>query len=376
MIPGNLSPIARISALARISPSRYLALEEGALREAWSANGADALLPLHPSARLGTAIHGILESAGKGDLGFGDQEAVERAWNESVIALEEEMRQSWLERSLLPLSKTINQFEVQRLRTVRKACEISSSLKGPSKPPQPGRAGLGFELWVSTPKGEIGGFIDHAYEIDGRVVLEDYKTGLVLEQNSDGEDTLKTDYLTQLHIYAALYFFTFGKWPRQLQVVTTQGPPVTVSVDKERSLELALAAKSKLSAINETILRPGTGDKDIRRDLAAPSASACKRCLFRPNCDPYAEARAKNQGSWPNDIRGPLKDRRTFANGYTSLTIEHDGSLCAVRSVSPGVRHPGLETAKPGDTIGCFNLRKGTGESQYQETPYTTIYHL
>ena len=69
------------------------------------------------------------------------------------------------------------------------------------------------------------------------------KTGLVLEQSPDGEETLKTDYLTQLHIYAALYFFTFGKWPRQLQVVTTQGPPVTVSVDKERSLELVLAAK-------------------------------------------------------------------------------------------------------------------------------------
>jgi hypothetical protein len=376
MIPGHLTPIGPISALTRISPSRYLALEECGLREAWSANGADALLPLHPSARLGTAIHSILERAGKGDLGLGDQEAVERAWNESVVAIEVVMRQSWLESSLLPLSSTINNFEVQRLRTLRKACEIASSLRSPNTPPQSRRPGLGFELWVRTPEGEIGGFIDHAYEIDGCVVLQDYKTGLVLEQSSDGKQTLKTDYLTQLHIYAALYFFTFGRWPAQLQVITTQGPPITVPVDQQGSLELVLAAKSTLNTINETIRRAGRAQEDIRRALAAPSATACKRCLFRPNCQPYAESQSKDQENWPNDIKGPLKDRRTFANGYISLTIEQDGNLCTVRSVSPGLRHPGLETANPGDTIGCFNLRKGTGDNQYQETPYTTIYHL
>jgi hypothetical protein len=376
MIPGHLPPASPISALTRISPSRYLALEECGLREIWSSNGADILLPLHPSARLGTAIHRILERAGKGELGIGDQEAVERAWNECVVALEAEMRQSWLERSLLPLSDIINNFDVQRLRTLRKAGEISSSLRIPKTRPQAVGPGLGFELWVKTTEGEIGGFIDHAYEIGGRVVLQDYKTGLVIEPGPEGEETLKTDYLTQLHIYAALYFFTFGQWPSQLQVVSTHGPPITVPVEQERSLQLVLAAKTKFNSINETILHTEGAPEDIRWALAAPSPNACKRCLFRPNCQPYAEALSKDHENWPNDVKGTLIDRRTFANGYISLTIERHGNACTVRSVSPGPRHPGLETTKPGDRIGCFNLRKGIGDNQYQETRYTTIYHL
>jgi hypothetical protein len=376
MIPGHLPPVSPIAPLTRISPSRYVALEECGLRETWSANGADILLPLHPSARMGTAIHRILERAGMGELGIEDQEAVERAWNESVVALEAEMQQSWLERSLVPLSNIVNNFDVQRLRTLRKACEISSTLRIPKTRPQAIKPGLGFELWVKTPGGEIGGFIDHAYEIDGRVVIQDYKTGLVIEHSAEGEETLKIDYLTQLHIYAALYFFTFGQWPDELQVVSTQGPPITVPVDQERSLELVLAAKNKFNAINETIRHSGSTAEDIGRALASPSPVACKRCLFRPNCQPYAELLSKDQENWPSDINGTLKDLRTFANGYASLIIERDGNVCIVRSVSPGSRHPGLQTAKLGNRIGCFNLRKGSGDNQYQETPYTTIYRF
>jgi PD-(D/E)XK nuclease superfamily len=377
MIPGYLPPAAPISALTRISPSRYLALEECVLREVWSSSRIETLLPLHPSARLGTVIHRILESAGKGELGIGDQEAVERAWHTGVLALEAEMRQSWLERSLLPLSNSINNFEVQRLRTVRKAVEISLSLGSSKYRPQSTRRGIGFELWVSTPDGEIGGFIDHVNEIDGCIVLQDFKTGLVIELTADGEETLKTDYLTQLQIYAALYFFTFGKWPVQLQVVSTQGPPISIPVDQKRSLELVLAAKQKLEAVNETIRRAGSASEHLERALAAPSPSTCKKCLFRPNCEPYADAaRMDQEENWPHDLNGTLKNRQIFANGFESLTIEHNGNLCIVRSVSSRSRHPGLDTAKSGDKIGCFNLRKGIGSNQYQETPYTTIYRL
>jgi hypothetical protein len=369
ILPNSISPISRLS------PSRYLALEECRLREVWSSNGAENLLPLHPNARLGIVIHRIFEEAGRGHLGHGGQTLVEKCWNEAVATLEAQMQQSWIERSLLPLAQSINNFEVQRLRTIKKAHEICSSPVVQKQQPTVAKPGFGFELRVKTPEGEVGGVIDHAFEIDEQVVLEDYKTGLVLEQNSDGEDVLKSTYVTQLQFYAALYYFTFERWPDRLQVVSTQGPPILIPVNQETSLQLIDDAKAKLRAINDTILHAvGAGDV-VQRTLASPSPDACKKCLFRPNCQPYTTTKVSNPDeSWPIDRIGVLKDLRTFANGYASLTLEDGADLCVIRSISPRPRHPALESANSGDRIGCFNLRRTAALNQYQETAYTTIY--
>jgi hypothetical protein len=355
VVPGNQPAPGPISPISRISPSRYLALDECRLRGIWSSNGAEVLLPLHPNVRLGTAIHRIFEKAGKGNFGIGDQRLVEESWNEAITALEAEMRLSWLECSLLPLSKSVNNFEVQRLRMIAKR-------------------GFGFELWVKTTDGEVGGFIDRAFEIDGKLVLEDYKTGLVMEQNPDGDDVLKTAYLIQLQMYAALYAFTFGQWPDQLHVVSTQGSPIAIDVDREASLQLIVAAKAKLHTINETIRHPEGTNEDILNNLASPSPDVCRRCLFRPSCQAYISKSCNGEEGWPIDRIGVLKEQRTFANGYISLTVEDGKDLCVIRSVSAGSRHPALETVKVGNRVGCFNLRRTAGLNQYQETAYTTIY--
>jgi hypothetical protein len=374
MVPGHQPAPSPISPISRISPSRYLALDECGLRGVWSSNGAEVLLPLHPNVRLGTAIHRIFEKAGKGDFGIGDQRLVEESWNEAIAALEAEMRLSWLECSLLPLSKSINNFEVQRLRVVRKALEISNSFGVPKQKPMIAKRGFGFELWVKTPDGEVGGFIDRAFEIDGKLVLEDYKTGLVMEQNPDGDDVLKTAYVIQLQLYAALYAFTFGQWPDQLHVVSTQGSPIAIDVDREASLQLIVAAKAKLHTINEMIRHPEGTNEDIQNNLASPSPDVCRRCLFRPSCQAYISKSCNDEEGWPIDRIGVLIEQRTFANGFISLTVEDGNDLCVIRSVSPGSRHPALETAKLGNRVGCFNLRRTAGLNQYQETAYTTIY--
>lgn len=63
--PGVLPRTPSIHPLKRISPSRFISLRECALREVWTANRQPSLLPTSPVAKLGTAIHKLLELAGK-----------------------------------------------------------------------------------------------------------------------------------------------------------------------------------------------------------------------------------------------------------------------------------------------------------------------
>src|SRR5262245_19825417 len=97
MTPGILDRALHLVPVQRISPSRYEALRQCALREAWAAAGEPPLLPLPPAARLGTAIHQLLEEAGKGQLAPGERGQIERRWEELVAEAETKMRASWLE---------------------------------------------------------------------------------------------------------------------------------------------------------------------------------------------------------------------------------------------------------------------------------------
>jgi hypothetical protein len=217
------------------------------------------------------------------------------------------------------------------------------------------------------------------FENDGKLVIQDYKTGLVLEQEATKNPTEpKTEYVTQLRMYAALYFCTFGRWADELQLVSTQAPPITVPVDQNESMRLVGDAKRKLDSINELILNADPLPQKVPSVLARPSPSACKNCLFRPNCEPLWIARASSTDSedWPHDVRGEIRAQQTLANGYISLAVQDGENSDLIRSISPGSRHPGLQTSEVGDTIACFNLKREVRNNQYRETPYTTIYRL
>src|ERR1017187_7503515 len=91
--PGVLPPIHAVAPLGRISPSRYLSLKECRLREVWAANHVAVMLPISARARLGSAIHSLLEEAGKHPFTSRDQ--IEKSWKAIMTALEAQMQQSW-----------------------------------------------------------------------------------------------------------------------------------------------------------------------------------------------------------------------------------------------------------------------------------------
>ena len=58
-------PLKKIN---RISPSRYQSMNLCKLKEIWASNKKPLLLPQHPTAYLGTAIHAILEMTFKSEI--------------------------------------------------------------------------------------------------------------------------------------------------------------------------------------------------------------------------------------------------------------------------------------------------------------------
>src|SRR5438132_11173630 len=107
--PGILPDHFNVAPIPRISPSRFLGLKSCRLREIWASNRVPALLPTNARARLGTIIHETLAAAGRGE--FSSETAVENYWTTAANNTEQEMLGSWLERSLVPLRKSVRNYE-------------------------------------------------------------------------------------------------------------------------------------------------------------------------------------------------------------------------------------------------------------------------
>ena len=111
----------------RVSPSRYTAMQACLLREVWSASGNEPLLPPSPLAELGSLIHRLLEAAGRGQLNGGGNGKVDATWEELVSQSEKKMALSALRKHQIPLSRSIPDFEVRKLRACRRAAEIAAA---------------------------------------------------------------------------------------------------------------------------------------------------------------------------------------------------------------------------------------------------------
>ena len=286
--PGILPNQLGIAPLKRISPSCFLSLKECSLREVWS-QGHAALLPPWPASRVGTVAHKLIELAGRGELVAENDTDLEKTWNKLIEEAEQRMAASWLERPLLPLSRSVHDFEVRRQRAFNRAREftrpqghVQARLKSDDD-----KTGAGFERWVQSTDGKVGGKIDQVMKVDEGILLRDYKTGYILQEHTVGEERqLKESYQIQLKLYAALYHSTQGKWPVALQVIPMEGSPQDVPFTPAESAALLAEARGIIDDLNRSIDQLNAGPLEERNllQIASPSAKACRYCPFRPAC--------------------------------------------------------------------------------------------
>lgn len=371
MLPGRLPPVAAPRLVHAISPSRFTGMQACALREVWSAGHVPGLLPASPAARLGTAGHRLLEEAGRGDF-FGVPESqIELRWDELVSVTEAAMAANWLERHLLPLSRAVPDFAVRRIRAVTRAKQLAAEADRAKSMTHADAEPYGGEVAVMTPDGKAVGRIDAVLRGENGPLIRDYKSGAIHEQHTT---TIKSDYVTQLKLYAAMYAEMTGVWAERLEVMALSGSAEAVPFDTAECAALLHEARTALDAINKTIAA-AADMADAARLLARPAPSTCIYCAYRPHCSAYTQAsRSSPELKWPNDVWGPLRERRTLGNGLVMIAVDTAAGTVVVRGLTPGPdRHPALDIADVGSQLSIFGMR-WSGGGTYSEGNSTVIY--
>jgi len=325
------------------------------------------LLPVSPAAAIGSAIHSLLEEAGKGALpGIND---ISSRWEKLVDTLNEKLSKSWLDSYCVPLSKTVRDYDFKKLRAIRKAAEIHSTMQLYDNVVAASR----HELWVQSGDGFLGGAIDIADVTAEGTVLRDYKSGQIYEG-----DEIKPAYKLQLKLYAALYKEMVGEWPIALQIEPLKGQSVDVPFTRDECTALFVEALSLFHEINQQVssLQGETTHSESMRSLANPSRQVCQFCQFRPVCGPYLrERRAERADDWPADMLGKVIEITALKNGKLLIGIEDSHGATYLRGVTNSVdRHPALAFLKLSDWIGVFGVMRSPAADTFSESVQTVIY--
>lgn len=371
---GLLGPPPPLRPLEAISPSQFSGLQACALSGVWAANRVHRPLPASPAARLGTIAHRLLEDAGRGLLDDPSPAGVERRWDELLAGANEAMANSWLDRHLVPLSESVADFEVRKLRATRLARELALSATR-DLALAVGNHRSGHEMVVSTPDGRATGRIDAVVAGPDGLVIRDYKSGAIYQEYSANTSTLKEAYSTQLKLYAAVFAAMTGEWPVRLEVVPVAGEPEEVPFSPAEAEQLLLEAVRLLDAVNGVLAT--TEPRSQQELLARPSTHNCRFCPYRPWCAPYRRAADAAPDGWPADTWGEVTEVRSLGNSRILLTLEHDGLLARLAGLDPRPeRHPALALLDVGDPVAAFDLRRQRGSSSLSEGTMTVIYRL
>jgi RecB family exonuclease len=375
-------PLRIAGSVATLAASSFHSFEECQLRGAWTATKALPLLPSGPGARLGSVVHRLFEIVSREVSRYSTTQQREACWARIVSEVEAAMAASHLEARFVPLKDSAPQYELVRLRALARAEELIRA-----SPHAGGRAGanagtegkvrLGTEVRVESSDGRITGRVDRILATASGPVLQDYKTGAILNIRHGAEPELKPEYFDQLRLYAALYFESTGSWPVALQVVPLAGSPWAIPYLPADALQLIARARAMLAEVNAT-LKAAAGDWEVAEvALAGPSGSACRFCAYRPACKAYISfPRVSDDRTWPADVLGVFKAITRLGNGRLMLSLTlADGSTAYVRGITDGtVVGAGLESLVGAERIGVFGAKRTQTPSAFEEGPVTMIY--
>jgi hypothetical protein len=372
--PGQLMPKCVLAPIGRISPSRFGTMQECALREVWRSAGTERLLPKSPRAWLGTIIHEMLQLAVQGRFNGATNIELGTVWESKVRDTEREMAKNWLEIQFVPLSRCVWDLQVQKIRTINKALELSWTDGPPSHEIE--KRSSSTEVWIESSDHRIGGKIDVVTESQNELVLKDYKSGLIQVQEGE-EFEINPEYVLQVDIYAGLYFEAYGRWPDAVELIPLVGPAVRMKIDKSRCQAVLQDAREAIKKVNGIVSGPGDVLSRTMK-LATPSPRACKMCEFRPACPAYRQRNfAKPKVDWPCDIIGTVEGVKNLPNDTTTLTVVTGNTKWKVRGLSSrDSRHPAMPTILAGNSVGLFNLKPSRNEMELREGTATTVYQI
>jgi hypothetical protein len=362
-----------VKPISQISPSTIHFFERCSFQGVLISNHTSPLLPKSPVAVVGTIIHKMMNAAARGDIvNFDDFKS---KWDFHII--EEEKKLSTLPNSkhLVPLHRSVRDYSTRKRKCWDSIRPLLKSLSQKSNHQSLDIPENRFEFHVSTREKDVSGYIDAIRETPFGPELIDYKSGNPIDVDNAGVNQVKPDYILQLKLYAALYYYTFKRWPvSPLKIIEIGGHEFEIPYNQNEALKLVQDTKDLITRINCKIQDGEKNLERLKRELSIPSPQACKFCSYRPGCKSYMEKRIHDSREiWPNDIFGKVSRVEKLGNSLFSVQVNHCNralGIINIRGLSPG-RYPVLEV---GNNYGFYNLQKEQSRDDYKEGLLTTIY--
>lgn len=326
-----------------------------ALKEIWRSNKRAPYLPKHPSARVGSVAHYLLERAKTGEVL--SKETFEKLWNRKIEEAEAEMSKSICEKHLVPLSDSFPYYEVRKIQTWNTISSFSNEDVEWIK--DNGHSAV--ETLVYSRDHKVVGRLDLVNESDNFVQIIDYKTGRLTDQSGQ----LRKEYRTQMLMYAALYHDTYKRWPNELKLLGLNRSKYSVTFDPEECDLLLRGSIERLDEINQKIM---SGVPET--EFAFPSPEACRFCGFRPGCKEYWNKRADTE-EWPIDVIGEIVEETTSRMGNVCIAILSNNVTYKIWGLSN--RH-GLDDSVGKSLCLCNLSRDRTGNSYVENQMTTSIF--
>lgn len=344
----------KLNRIEWVYPSLYNNLKLCFLKGAYIENKFPPQLSRSPESVLGTVVHRMYELTSRGLIS--SLKEFDEKWDEELDLIEKGLRESSLEKGIVPIKDTARDYEVKK-----EFCrlQINDNLKIKA-----GRRGktesqvyhLNQEEKIIIPEKSVKGKIDLVIKKGGYIEIIDYKTGNIFEKGSGGKK-VKAEIVTQLIFYSGLYFFYHGVWPAKLSVMDQLGNRVNIPYSHADATELIANAQCLMFSINCILENTNITEREKLHLLARPSPTSCKFCNYRPSCYAYINKKMTDTKSgWPTDIFIKIIRIDVPKSGLTTITGRLIDTDKTVRIVNIPKEYLGNKF-NPEKKISVFNLK-------------------
>jgi len=348
-------PKVHLEAPSRISPTQVDVARRCRLRfllESCTSESERCLPSSFPARYVGTAFHGVVEAARKGDAGVPpDRSQLEIAWTDLIVKVERDAEYNG-DGCWLPLESNVRDLERTRLRSIRLGAQQTARV---------GRGTMGgsTEAWLESSDRLVRGKVDAIEYVDGDLTLIDLKSGNVFDETG----TVKPSYVSQMLIYAALHRESRGSWPDALALVDKAGTRVPLAYERASAAKALLDAKEVLSGVAALVPPDADSQNERLTRLAAPSDDVCGACRHRPLCSPYMNyllaSGIRTHGTYRLDVAGTVVQSSLASNGSVSLVLSHSDIECTIQGLrGSGAQEPNTVRRLPstGELVSVFDL--------------------
>lgn len=271
IIPNDIA----FTKIEEISPSRYTWLTDGCpysmLLETALRNYKSPKLTLPPRGRsfnnvLGTIIHSVYQAVNNGTLN-NDEEAITNFWNTECEKNKKEIIEAYPSLRNVSVCDYDALFDtIGVLSSLKREPVITDANESKIKNPN--------EHWIKIP-GLLKGSIDRVkYNIDGYEII-DYKTGQIYDEDGN----IKSDYVTQLNLYAFMLEEVEDVEVNKLTIIDRKGEKVDVPYHKDKKCEILDSVRDTINRINNAI------DVQDTDSLKCSNEKTCGFCPCRHLCD-------------------------------------------------------------------------------------------